>query len=141
MVFRLPDLLLARTDRACMAVSVEGRVPFLDHKLVEWGMGIPGKYKIRNKDHKHILKEAVGGILPDEIIDRKKEGFALPFGELSKGRISNMISTNIQTFVDESDFFNAAEIRKLISESRGDSYIVWALFTLSLWWQEYAQSN
>ena len=79
--------------------------------------------------------------MPDEIIDRKKEGFALPFGELSKGRISNMISTNIQTFVDESDFFNAAEIRKLISESRGDSYIVWALFTLSLWWQEYAQSN
>lgn len=138
MVFRLPDLLLARTDRACMEVSVEGRVPFLDHKLVEWGMTIPGRYKIKDKDHKHILKEAVRGILPDEIIDRKKEGFALPFGELSKGRLGNIISSNIQLFVDESGFFHGAEIKKVMKENRGNSYLVWALFSLSLWWQEYA---
>lgn len=141
MVFRLPDLLLARTDRACMAVSVEGRVPFLDHKLVEWGMAIPGRYKIKNKDHKHILKEAVRGILPDEIIDRKKEGFALPFGELGRGRLGNVISTNIQLFVDESGFFNSGEVKKIMKENRGNSYVVWALFSLSLWWQEYVRQN
>lgn len=138
MVFRLPDLLLARTDKACMEASVEGRVPFLDHKLVEWGMKIPGKYKIKNRDHKHILKRAVRGIIPDEIIDRKKEGFALPFGELGNGKLNNIVVENIQKFIEESGFFNVAEVKRFIRENKGEGYAVWALFTLSLWWQRYA---
>ncbi len=138
MIFRLPDLLLARTDKACMAVSVEGRVPFLDHKLVEWGMTIPSRYKIKGKNHKYILKQAVRGIIPDEIIDREKEGFALPFWEFKNGTLDQCMKDNIEYFVKNSGFFNTYEIKKFVRKNKGGSYALWALFMLSLWWQKYA---
>ncbi len=141
MVFRLPDLLLARTDRACMAVSVEGRVPFLDHQLVEWGMAIPEKYKIKNKNHKYILKQALRGTIPDEVIDRKKEGFALPFSEWCEGKFGVYMKKNIEQLAENSGFFNALEVKKYMHENRGDNFAIWALFVLSLWWQRYVQQN
>lgn len=75
---RLPELLLMRVDKMTMATSVEGRVPFLDHKLVEFAMHIPSHFKYRNGQTKYILKKAAEGILPNDIIYRKKMGFAAP---------------------------------------------------------------
>lgn len=141
MIFRLPELLLARTDRACMAVGVEGRVPFLDHYLVEWGMRIPEKYKIKKGDHKHILKLAVKDVLPDNIINRRKEGFGLPFIEWYKGRLGNEMKENVDCFVKESGFFNDREVKKLMRDDKVDPTVKWALFILSLWWQQYAVSE
>jgi asparagine synthase (glutamine-hydrolysing) len=68
---RLPELLLMRVDKMAMAVSLEGRVPFLDHKFVELAMSIPEAVKTRNNESKYILKKAVRGTIPDELIDRK----------------------------------------------------------------------
>lgn len=141
MAFRLPDLLLARTDKACMAASVEGRVPFLDHKLVEWGMTVPGRYKIKDKNHKYILKQAVRGIIPNEIIDREKEGFALPFGEFKNGALDQSMKDNIEYFTKNSGFFNIQEIKKFVRNNKGGSYALWALFVLSLWWQKYVMQD
>lgn len=138
MVFRLPELLLARTDRSCMAVGVEGRVPFLDHQLVEWGMRIPGKYKIRKGSHKHILKAAVKNILPESIINREKEGFGLPFTEWYDGELGRVIKQNIDYFVHGSGFFVEREVRKFMRDRTTNPTTIWALFVLSLWWQEYA---
>jgi asparagine synthase (glutamine-hydrolysing) len=78
---RLPELLLMRVDKMGMGTSVEGRVPFLDHKFVEFAMSIPSAIKTRNSELKYILKKAVRGVIPDEIIDRKKQGFAVPVRE------------------------------------------------------------
>lgn len=75
---RLPELLLMRVDKMSMATSVEGRVPFLDHKLVEFALHIPPKFKYKNGVTKYILKKAAEGILPQDIIYRKKMGFAAP---------------------------------------------------------------
>ena len=75
---RLPELLLMRADKMAMAASVESRVPFLDHKLVEFALNIPEKLKFKNKITKYILKKACEKIIPDEIIHRKKIGFASP---------------------------------------------------------------
>src|SRR5262249_17812313 len=72
---RLPELLLMRVDKMSMGVSLEARVPFLDHKFVELAMSIPAAVKTRNGELKHILKRAVRGVIPDDIIDRKKQGF------------------------------------------------------------------
>src|SRR2546426_5995508 len=69
---RLPELLLMRVDKMSMAVSLEARVPFLDHKFVELAMSIPEAVKTRNGVLKYILKKAVRGVIPDELIDRKK---------------------------------------------------------------------
>jgi asparagine synthase (glutamine-hydrolysing) len=75
---RLPELLLMRVDKMAMATSVEGRVPFLDHHLVEFALQIPQELKYKHGMTKYILKKACEGILPPEIIYRKKIGFAAP---------------------------------------------------------------
>ncbi len=75
---RLPELLLMRVDKMAMATSVEGRVPFLDHKLVEFALQIPQELKFKNGITKYILKKACEGILPHDVIYRKKMGFAAP---------------------------------------------------------------
>jgi asparagine synthase (glutamine-hydrolysing) len=75
---RLPELLLMRVDKMTMATSVEGRVPFLDHKMVEYALSIPSQWKYKDGTTKYILKKAAEGILPNEVIYRKKMGFAAP---------------------------------------------------------------
>src|SRR5206468_379705 len=78
---RLPELLLMRVDKMSMGVSLEGRVPFLDHKFVEFAMSIPENMKIKNGTLKYILKKSVRGVIPDELIDRPKQGFGVPVYE------------------------------------------------------------
>lgn len=75
---RLPELLLMRVDKMTMACGVEARVPFLDHELVEFSLQISTRLKYKNGQTKYILKKACEGILPDDIIYRKKMGFAAP---------------------------------------------------------------
>ena len=65
---RLPELLLTRTDKMTMAASVEARVPFLDHKLVEFVLQVPSKFKYRQKETKYILKKAAEGIVPQDYL-------------------------------------------------------------------------
>ncbi len=135
--FRLPELLLARTDRACMAVGLEGRVPFLDHKLVEWGLRIPERLKIRKGVHKYILKEAVRGVIPDDVIDRNKIGFGLPFMEWYRGQLGKIMKEKVMTFASQSGFFVEKEVHKFMNEKNNEPIGIWALFILSLWWEEY----
>ncbi|MGJ3258560.1 MAG: asparagine synthase (glutamine-hydrolyzing) [Rhodospirillales bacterium] len=78
---RLPELLLMRVDKITMSTSVEARVPFLDHELVDLTMDIPRDIKIDGYKTKNLLKQALRGVIPDEIIDRKKMGFAAPAAE------------------------------------------------------------
>lgn len=75
---RLPELLLTRFDKMTMAASVEGRVPFLDHKLVEFALKIPQHLLFKNKQTKYILKKVAENFLPHELIYRKKMGFLAP---------------------------------------------------------------
>ena len=82
---RLPELLLMRLDKVTMANSVEGREPFLDHRLVELAIALPPHLKHRDGVGKWILRQAMRGILPDEIIDRPKQGFGTPMEEWLRG--------------------------------------------------------
>jgi len=76
----LPLDVLTKVDRMSMAHSIEVRVPLLDHKLVEFAASIPPEMKLRNGTTKYIFKQALRGILPDDVIDRRKQGFAVPWG-------------------------------------------------------------
>ena len=83
---RLPELLLMRVDKMSMGVSLEVRVPFLDHKFVELALSIPAKAKLGSGGTKYLLKKAVRGLLPDDdLIDRKKQGFNVPLPEWFNG--------------------------------------------------------
>jgi len=75
---RLPELLLMRADKMAMAASVEGRVPFLDHKLVEFMLNVPSHLKVKNNQTKYLLKKVAEKYLPKEIIYRQKVGFGTP---------------------------------------------------------------
>ena len=81
MRLRLPELLLMRVDKITMSTSIEARVPFLDHELIELTMDIPRHLKTDGYKTKDLLKRALRGVIPDEIIDRKKMGFAAPASE------------------------------------------------------------
>ena len=85
------ELLLMRVDKMSMGVSLEGRVPFLDHKFVELAMSIPESVKTRNGNLKHILKKSVRGVIPDELIDRKKQGFGVPLASWVRGPLREVI--------------------------------------------------
>ena len=132
---RLPELLLMRVDKMSMGVSLESRVPFLDHKFVELAMSIPEEVKTRNGDLKYILKKSVRGLLPDELIDRKKQGFGVPIHEWFLGRLGERTQKELKSFCDETDFIHYPEIQRLIEHRQ--SPLVWYLFNLALWWKTY----
>ena len=75
---RLPELLLMRVDKMAMAHSVEARVPFLDHRIVEFSLGLSESQKIKNGELKFLLKNTLSRVLPQEILRRKKMGFGDP---------------------------------------------------------------
>ena len=136
--FRLPELLLMRVDKMGMGSSLEGRVPFLDHKFVELAMSIPEKLKVKGGILKYILKKSVRGIIPDEIIDRKKQGFGVPVNEMLLDRLGDRAKEELYSFCDETDFLNKLEVQKLFKEKKGT--LIWVLLNFALWWKHYIKS-
>ena len=130
---RLPELLLMRVDKMSMAVSLEGRVPFLDHKYVELPLSIPSTLKTKNGTLKHILKKSVRGLIPDELIDRKKQGFNVPVHEWFFDRLGDQARLELDEFCDQTDFLNHEGIHNLINRGRGPQ--VWYLLNFALWWK------
>jgi asparagine synthase (glutamine-hydrolysing) len=132
---RLPELLLMRVDKMTMATSVEARVPFLDHKLVEFSMKIPWQLKIKNGETKYILKKAVEGLIPRNIIYRKKIGFA----GSGKNMLTKKILDYAKPYLFEYDdpYTDKTYIRTLINEYErtGINYStqIWSLINFKMW--------
>src|ERR1043166_9607592 len=82
---RLPELLLMRVDKITMATSVEARVPFLDHHLIEYAMNLPRELKIKGQTGKHILKRALESVLPHDVLYQPKRGFGAPVHQWFRG--------------------------------------------------------
>jgi asparagine synthase (glutamine-hydrolysing) len=132
---RLPELLLMRVDRMTMAAGVEGRVPFLDHRVVELAMGIPTAAKTRGGVLKTILKEAVRGVVPDEVIDRPKQGFGVPLTEWFRGALGDFARSELDAFCRDADILDRREVEATLR--RGDAWGAWYLLVLALWHREH----
>lgn len=132
---RLPELLLMRVDKMSMGVSLEGRVPFLDHKLVELAMSIPEKVKTRNGNLKYILKKSVRGLIPDELIDRRKQGFGVPVYEWFFDKLGARTRRELDELCGKTDFLNRTEVMRQIDQGNGP--LVWYLLNFALWWKGY----
>ena len=135
---RLPELLLMRVDKMSMGVSLECRVPFLDHKFVELAMSIPESVKTKNGVSKHLLKETVRGVIPDELIDRKKQGFGVPIYDWFSGRLGKEMHESVAQFAHETGLLNMDYIDTLFTNPR-NGHRLWYLFNLALWWKEFCR--
>jgi len=132
---RLPELLLMRVDKMSMGVSLEARVPFLDHKLVELVMSIPAAAKTKNSELKYLLKNSVRGLIPSEVLDRKKQGFGVPVYEWFFQELGAYARERLEWFCKETDFLDAREVRRLLDHKQHE--MSWYLLNFALWWQEY----
>ena len=136
---RLPELLLMRVDKMSMGVSLEARVPFLDHKFVELAMSIPEAVKTRDGKLKYILKKAVRGLIPDELLDRKKQGFGVPVYEWFFDRLGDLARAELNAFCDETDILDRSAVMQLLE--RRDGPRAWYLLNLALWWKQYIRAE
>ncbi len=132
---RLPELLLMRVDKMSMGVSLEARVPFLDHKFVELAMSIPTASRLGDGTLKYLLKKAVRGLIPDELIDRPKQGFGVPVYEWFFGKLGERTRAELDSFCRDTGFFRRDEVFRLIDSGNGTQ--VWYLLNFALWWREY----
>jgi asparagine synthase (glutamine-hydrolysing) len=113
---QLPDDLLLLTDKMSMATSLECRVPLLDHELVELAARMPEDVKIRGGRLKHAMKEAVSGMLPREILERKKRGFGTPMGAWLKDGLAPLVRGLLsEAVVNARGLFHFAEVQNLIA--------------------------
>lgn len=124
-----------RVDKMSMGVSLEARVPFLDHHFVQLAVSIPQRAKIQNGTLKYILKRAVRGIIPDEMIDRKKQGFGVPVYEWLFGKLGSEIREELTRFCKETEFLDRDEVMYRINIEMGPQ--TWYLLNFALWWREF----
>ena len=114
---RLPELLLMRVDKITMATSVEARVPFLDHHLVEYAMSLPVDLKIKGTSGKHILKRALENVLPADLLYRPKRGFGAPIREWFRGASGETLSGLIMnSSIRKRELFDYEFIARLVDE-------------------------
>jgi asparagine synthase (glutamine-hydrolysing) len=136
----LPGDILTKVDRMSMAVSLEARTPLLDHKLIEFVTRIPSSSKLKGLETKHIFKRAVRSLVPDEILDRPKQGFGVPIQEWINRQLREQIhETLMSQKVRERGIVEPDYIALLLEEHernrRDHSSTLWALFVLELWYR------
>ena len=141
---RLPELLLMRVDKITMATSVEARVPFLDHHLVEYAMSLPRSLKVQGESGKHILKRALEGVLPRDILYEKKRGFGAPVREWFREGLGGWFDEHLlNSRMRERNFLDDDFIGRMMVEHKNRSkdwgFHLWALLNLSLWYERWIQ--
>lgn len=134
--------LLMKQDQMSMATSVESRVPFLDHKLVEFTCTLPERLKLRGGTTKYILREAMKGVLPEAILSRSKMGFPVPIGAWFRGAYKHVIDEYVLSERAHSrGIFNADLVRELVTrhQSGGENHDerLWALVNFEIWQRQF----
>jgi asparagine synthase (glutamine-hydrolysing) len=133
--------LLMKQDKMSMAASIETRVPFLDHHLVEFSWKIPDYFKIKRNEGKYILKKACEKILPKEIVYRKKMGFPVPIKDWLLQKENPFIQVLLDKSTTQGSFFKKNYINKAVEnlQKGKDANIntLWTLINLELWRREF----
>jgi len=141
----LPDDELRKADRLSMWHSLEVRVPFLDHKVVEFAATIPPQYKLKGWEKKHILIKAMKDILPNSVLKRRKQGFSIPLGDWLRGPLQDMVHSHLaSSVVRQSGLFRVGTVERLIDEHkrgvRNHETKIWTLLVFVAWHRLYMKS-
>jgi asparagine synthase (glutamine-hydrolysing) len=138
----LLDDILQKVDRASMTASLEGREPFLDHRIIEFVAQLPNEYKYNKGIKKYILKEIVHQYIPKNIIDRPKMGFAIPLEKWLMTDLKEQVlsSLNPDTIIKQG-VFNLSEVEKIKNDffagKKELATKIWHLFMFQLWYQKW----
>jgi asparagine synthase (glutamine-hydrolysing) len=139
---QLPDQVLAFVDFLSMAHSIEVRSPFLDYRLVEFVSTIPGELKIRNGCVKDILKRSVRSLIPEEVIQRPKEGFVLPISDWIGDKLHDYaLSVLSEERVGRHGLLNCSVVKSIVNRwqlnPKREFVKIWNLMMFQLWWECY----
>lgn len=134
----LPDIYLEKVDRSTMAHGLEVRVPFLDHELVDFVARVPSNRTMPQGRTKWLLKQALRGILPDEVLDRPKTGFNVPFGRWLRGPLRGHFADHLETFARaRPGVIDADAVRRWIARDASGrvdlSSRLWKIYNLAIW--------
>jgi asparagine synthase (glutamine-hydrolysing) len=134
----LPDNLLVKTDRMLMGFGLEGRVPYLDHRVVEFGLSLPDELKIRGKQSKVMLRKWAETLLPADHLNRPKRGFHVPIGDWLKGPFLDRLEGKLQANPAVRTWFNASALPDLFAAQRkaGSKTVsreIWSLMQFAIW--------
>jgi asparagine synthase (glutamine-hydrolysing) len=139
---RLPELLLMRVDKLTMSNAVEARVPFLDHELVELATAMPASEKVRDGVGKHVLKRAVDGLVPPDVVWRPKQGFSTPVSRWFRGELADRLQAQISgSAVWDLGYLDRAgvdDVLRVHRSGRGDrGFQLWNLLNLAVWFDHW----
>jgi len=136
LITALPDNLLVKTDRLLMGFGVEGRVPFLDHRLVEFGLALPDNLKIQQHHGKWLLKRWAEPQLPPGHLQQPKRGFHVPVGDWLRGEVAAQIGQRLLHNRGIREWFNVAAIPQLVAarqRGNGGSRELFGLMQFAIW--------
>lgn len=141
----LPEDILVKVDRMSMAHSIESRVPLLDNEVVEFAARVPAAMKIRRGRKKHLLKEAAAGLVPADILNRRKKGFGVPLGVWFRGGLRDLFSDVVLSARARGrGYFEPRFVERLVREHvtgrRDHTLRLWGLVVFELWHRHYMDS-
>ncbi len=138
----LTDDILTKVDRASMAVSLEVRCPFLDHRLMELVARMPSRLKLRGRESKYILRRAMSRILPSEVLKRRKQGFVIPLAQWLRSDLRELAESALFDTAVQDDLLDRAAVARLWRQHqmglRDYSRPLWAILMLRMWQRKFA---
>jgi asparagine synthase (glutamine-hydrolysing) len=141
----LPDDILAKVDRATMAVGLEARVPYLDHRIVEFAARLPLQLKINRGTSKWILRQILYQYVPKELVERPKKGFSLPIGRWLRGPLREWAEELLmEDRLTREGFFDTGAVRKFwdahLSRQRDVEPLIWGILMFQAWLAEWSKA-
>jgi asparagine synthase (glutamine-hydrolysing) len=140
----LPGDILTKVDIASMSIALECRSPFLDRDVVDFACSLPTEWRLRGfANHKYILKRAFADLLPQEIVNRRKTGFAVPLPEWFRGPLRGLLySVLLDPSARSHEFVNGATVRVLVEEhtsgQKNHASSLWTLLMLEMWFKTWS---
>ncbi len=141
--YQLDDI-LTKVDRATMSISLEGREPLLDHRIIEFVSRLPSSYKIKNGNKKYILKSIVHDYVPKELMDRPKMGFGIPLNEWFGDELKNYVLEYLDSEkVAKTKILNVTEVERIkkqwLENSSFNANKIWLILTFMMWYERWMQ--
>lgn len=142
----LPGDLIPKIDIATMAYALEARSPLLDHQLMEFAASIPASFKVKGLQKKWIFRQALRGWIPDEILDRPKQGFSVPIGEWFRNDLNGLVrDVLLDPATLSRGYFRPEAVRSMLDRhalgADAETKALWCLFIFELWQREFVDCS